>query len=45
VVAEALSDGSIRVMGGGDGEGDRSFTVGRLAGDGSTIWWDRRYWD
>ena len=45
VVAEVLSDGSIRVVGARERQDDRSFSVGHLAGEGWTIWWDRRYWD
>ena len=44
VVAEVLSDGTIRVAGGSEDQGNRSFSAGHLAGDGWTIWWNRRYW-
>jgi hypothetical protein len=45
VVAEVLSDGTIRTLGDPEARsGDRSFATGQVAGDGWTIWWDRRYW-
>jgi hypothetical protein len=45
VVAEVLSDGSVRLVAGSqDADGDHGFATGQVAGDGWTIWWDRRYW-
>jgi hypothetical protein len=45
VVAEVLSDGTIRVIGGPDARADdRSYATGQVSGDGWSIWWDRRYW-
>lgn len=44
VVAEVLSDGTIRLVGSGEADDDRLFSVGQLSGDGWTLWWDRRRW-
>jgi hypothetical protein len=45
VVAEVLSDGSVRLVAGSqDAEGDQGYATGQVAGDGWTVWWDRRYW-
>jgi hypothetical protein len=45
VVAEVLSDGTIRIVGGTEaGSEDRSYATGQVSGDGWSIWWDRRYW-
>jgi hypothetical protein len=43
VVAEVLSDGTIRVLGVPQ-EDHEGFSVGHLTGPGWTIWWDRRRW-
>jgi hypothetical protein len=43
VVAEVLSDGTIRVLGVPE-EVREGFSVGHLTGPGWTIWWDRRRW-
>jgi hypothetical protein len=46
VVAVVLADGTIRRLGERpDGDGDRSFTVGQLSGDGWILWWQRRGFD
>jgi hypothetical protein len=44
VVAQILSDGTVQVLGHDESGGDRAFAVGHVAGEGWTIWWDRRYW-
>jgi hypothetical protein len=44
VVAEVLSDGTIRVLGVPQAGEDEGFSVGHLTGPGWTIWWDRRRW-
>ncbi len=45
VVAEILSDGTVRLVADPNGEtGDRGYATGQVAGDGWTVWWDRRYW-
>jgi hypothetical protein len=45
VVAEILSDGTIRQVAEPQSDGgDRGFATGHVAGDGWTVWWDRRYW-
>jgi hypothetical protein len=45
VVAEVLSDGSVRLVAGSqDAEGDQGYATGQVAGDGWTVWLDRRYW-
>jgi hypothetical protein len=45
VVAEILSDGTVRMRAPDDvGAHDHGFATGHVAGDGWTIWWDRRYW-
>ena len=46
VVAEILSDGTIRLVAGPTGRnGDRGYATGQVGGEGWTVWWDRRYWD
>jgi hypothetical protein len=45
VVAEVLSDGSVRLVAGPqDDDGDQGYATGQVTGDGWTVWWDRRYW-
>jgi hypothetical protein len=45
VVAEVLSDGSVRLVAGPqDDDGDHGYATGQVTGDGWTVWWDRRYW-
>jgi hypothetical protein len=45
VVAEVLSDGSVRLVAGPqDANGDHGYATGQVTGDGWTVWWDRRYW-
>jgi hypothetical protein len=45
VVAEVLSDGTLRsVERDHRGSDQRQFSTGTLAGDGWTLWWQRRSW-
>jgi hypothetical protein len=45
VVAEILSDGTVRLVDGPHGQtGGRGYATGQVTGDGWTVWWDRRYW-
>lgn len=45
VVAEILSDGTVRLVDAPNGRtGDPGYATGQVAGDGWTVWWDRRYW-
>ncbi len=45
VVAEILSDGTVRMRAPAEaGAHDHRFATGHVAGEGWTIWWDRRYW-
>jgi hypothetical protein len=46
VVAEILNDGTVRLVAAPNGRnGDRGYATGQVAGDGWTVWWDRRYWE
>ena len=45
VVAEVLSDGTVRPAGRQAGEEWARFATGTVSGDGWTLWWERRYWD
>lgn len=45
IVAVVLADGSVRNL--RDGQIDRpdeDFEAGQVAGDGWTLWWERRAW-
>jgi hypothetical protein len=45
VVAEVLSDGTVRPVGTGERARDgKPFSSGTVAGDGWTLWWQRRSW-
>ena len=44
VVAEILSDGTVRVGHGEPESREDGFAVGQMAGDGWTMWWERRDW-
>jgi hypothetical protein len=46
VVAEILSDGSVRQVGGSDPVDfpKSPFATGRLAGEDWILWWERRAW-
>jgi hypothetical protein len=44
VVAEILSDGTVRMVGAAGAAATERYATGQVAGDGWTIWWDRRSW-
>lgn len=44
VVAEVLSDGSVRMVGAAAAASTERYATGQIAGNGWTIWWDRRSW-
>lgn len=46
VIAEILSDGSVRPLGGSDPVDfpKSPFATGRLAGEDWILWWERRAW-
>jgi hypothetical protein len=44
VVAEILSDGTVRMVGGAAAASPERYATGQVAGEGWTIWWDRRSW-
>jgi hypothetical protein len=44
VVAEILGDGTVRVVGAASSASTERYATGQVAGDGWTIWWDRRSW-
>jgi hypothetical protein len=43
-VAEILSDGTVRLVGGAAEQDARGFAVGQVTGQGWTMWWERRDW-